>query len=101
LLDQRTTALARANAVRIERARIKRALAVGELDVREILEDPPPECLRMGIGELLLAVPKVGDVRLRGFLRQAMVDAGTRQLGRLSARQRSVLADMVDMRCRA
>lgn len=46
-LDQPRAALAKANAVRSERAAMHRRVAAGELDVRDLLLDPP-EILRPG-----------------------------------------------------
>ena len=40
-LDQRMEALRRANAVRVERARLKRELKAGDVSAREVLTRPP------------------------------------------------------------
>jgi hypothetical protein len=44
-LDQRMEALRRANAVRVERARLKRELKSGDVSAREVLTREPPRYL--------------------------------------------------------
>jgi hypothetical protein len=84
---QRLAALARANRVRSERARLKAALRAGELRAAPLLLDPP-ECLRSAsVAEVLLAVPGIGEVKVRRLLQSAGLSPG-RKLERLSARQR-------------
>jgi len=89
---QRLESLARANRVRSERARIKAALRRGELRAAALLTDPP-ECIEgASLSELLLAVPGVGQVRLRRVLNGCGLSP-TKQFGRLTARQRRALAE--------
>lgn len=97
LETQRMDALARANAVRTERARVKRAIAVGERDITELLADPPEACLGMAIGELLRARRGLGPAKIRMLLRaeEVRIDSPTRPIGRLTGRQRIALASLV------
>lgn len=46
-LDQPMTALAKANAVRSARVKLRNAVAAGEVDVRDLILDPP-EIIRPG-----------------------------------------------------
>jgi guanylate kinase len=89
---QRLQALAQANRVRSERAQIKAALRRGELRAGALLADPP-ECLEgASLAELLLAVPGVGQARLRRVLNGCRLSPA-KPVGRLTARQRHALAE--------
>ena len=87
---QRLQALARANQVRSERARVKAALRAGGLRVTELIADPP-ECLgSASLAEVLLAVPGVGKARLRRVLNACRLSPA-QKLANLTARQREEL----------
>lgn len=87
---QRLAALAQANRIRSERARLKAALRAGEVRPAPLLLDPP-ECLgSASVAEVLLAVPGIGQVKVRRLLQAAQLSPG-RKLGRLSERQRAEL----------
>jgi guanylate kinase len=89
---QRLKALGQANQVRSERAQIKAALRRGELRAAALLADPP-KCLESAsLSELLLAVPGVGQSRLRRVLNGCHLSPA-KQIGRLTARQRHALAE--------
>jgi hypothetical protein len=91
---QRMTSLAKANYVRTGRAEIKRAIHGGDRDVRELLTDPPEVCLRMAVGELLLALPRYGNERVRKLTRQVGTEP-SRPIGRLTERQRVGIAELI------
>ena len=88
---QHMQALAHANRVRLARASLKRAVASGDADAAEIVRDCPWEVETMTVGELLRSQRRWGRTRARKFL-LALALNENRQLGRLTARQRTVLA---------
>gem|GEM_PF-738982 len=88
--QQHLRALARANEVRIARARLKRMIAAGTLTVSEVLEDTPPEAYSMELGDLLLSQRRWGQMRVRRLLSQLGISE-RKQLGSLTDRQRGLL----------
>ena len=89
-LDQRLLALRRANEVRLARARLKKELAVGSRRIEDILLEPPELARGAKVHDLLLAVPKLGQVRVSRLLRHCRISE-TKTLGGLSERQRTEL----------
>lgn len=87
---QRLAALAQANRIRSERARLKAALRAGEARATPLLLDPPPCLQSASVAEVLLAVPGIGEVKVRRLLRSCGLSAG-RKLEGLSERQREEL----------
>lgn len=62
---QRIQALANANAIRIERAELKRDIKAGHLDPAQVVR----ECENgLPLFELLCAIPRVGRVKARNWL---------------------------------
>lgn len=98
-------ALRHANAVRRERIAAKqRMLAAGRNEARkiaaEIIANPPRWAERWTIGDLLLAIPKVGRIKAARLV--SMVnDAGfgsltmANRLGNLTVRQRMLLINAI------
>jgi hypothetical protein len=96
--DQRLSALAYANHVRLRRAALKRMLKKSstprQLAAVELLD--PPDWLRtMKASDLLLAVPKVGSARVTLLFARGGVSMA-KTVGGLSDRQRQVLVDWLD-----
>ncbi len=89
---QHMRALAHANRVRLARASLKRAVGGGEVGVAEIVRDCPWEAESMTVGELLRSQRRWGRTRSRKFLFSVALNEN-RELGRLTERQRAVLAD--------
>jgi fructosamine-3-kinase len=88
--QQHLRALARANEVRIARARLKRQIAAGKLTVAEVLERTPPEARSMELGDLLLSQRRWGQMRVRRLLSQLGLSE-RKPLGSLTDRQRGLL----------
>jgi hypothetical protein len=84
-------ALAHANRVRLARAALKRSVASGDVDAAEIVRHCPWEVETMTVGELLRSQRRWGRTRARKFLFSLALNEN-RELGRLTERQRSVLA---------
>ena len=89
-LDQRMEALRRANEIRVERARLKKDLKVGDVSITEVLADPPDFVLTAKVFDMLLAVPKFGRVKATRYLNQCRVSQ-SKTVGGLSERQRAEL----------
>jgi len=91
--EQRLRALEQANEVRTARAKLKKELASGKIELVQILADPPA-CVRTArVREVLLAVPKIGSVRVGRILAQCGI-AHSKTLGGLTDRQRGELIDL-------
>ena len=88
---QHMQALAHANRVRLARASLKRAILANQLDVKEVVRNCPWEVETMTIGELLRSQRRWGRTRVRKFLSSLALNEN-RELGRLTDRQRNVLA---------
>ncbi|MEJ7783399.1 MAG: hypothetical protein WKF96_01260 [Solirubrobacteraceae bacterium] len=91
VLEQRLTALAYANEVRMKRAALKRAVADGSTTVAEVIRTVPWYAATMALGELLGSQYQWGVCRVSRFL--ADVGIGEmKRVGALTERQRLVLA---------
>ena len=96
-MPQHMRALANANRVRLARAALKRAVESGELDVAEVVRECPWEVETMTVGELLRSQRRWGRARTRKFLVSLALNEN-RTLGRLTLRQRSLLASELDLK---
>jgi hypothetical protein len=84
-------ALAHANRVRLARAALKRSIKAGDEDITGVVRSCPWEVETMTIGELLRSQRRWGRARARKFLLSLALNEN-RELGRLTERQRGVLA---------
>ena len=79
-LEQRRQALERANAVRVARAKLKKDLASGNADLAPLIVNPPEYAATAKVVDLLVSVPKIGQVRAHQILGRARIapqqDAG-------------------------
>ena len=73
------------------RAALKRSVAAGTVDAAEIVKDCPWEVESMTVGELLRSQRRWGRTRVRKFLFPMTLNEN-RELGKLTERQRSMLA---------
>lgn len=87
-LQQRRDALEHANEIRTKRAQLKRDLSRPR--AATVIADPPRTAEGMHIGDLLIAVPKIGRVRVARILADCAVSP-SKTLGGLSDRQRAAL----------
>jgi S13-like H2TH domain len=92
--QQRMDALRRANDIRSERARLKEALRNGDIDITEVLSDPPPCVSTAKVLDLVLAVPKYGRVKANKLLERCRVSS-SKTVNGLTPRQRKELLDML------
>jgi hypothetical protein len=90
-MPQHMRALAHANRVRLARAAVKRSIAAGDIEAAEVVRSCPWEVSTMTVGELLRSQRRWGRTRVRKFLFSLALNEN-RELGRLTERQRSVLA---------
>ena len=82
-------ALARANETRLDRAGVKHRLARKEITIAEALNEPC--CVKMTVFELLCAQKQWGTTRTATALAHVGI-AQRREIGNLTQRQRSLLA---------
>jgi hypothetical protein len=87
-------ALERANEVRLARAELKRRVAVGEIDVAEVILDCPWEANSMAVADLLLSQRRWGQMRCRKFLAQIPMSE-KKTIGSMTERQRDTLARLL------
>ena len=91
---QHMRALARANAVRLARADLKRKVAVDEIDVAEVVLNCPWEAESMAVADLLMSQRRWGQTRCRKFLAQIPMSE-RKTIGSMTDRQRRTLAAML------
>jgi hypothetical protein len=96
---QHMQALAHANRVRLARAALKREIAAGSLECADVVRDGPWETSTMTVGELLRSQRRWGRARARKFLFGLALNEN-RELGRLTERQRIVLAAALETKSR-
>lgn len=90
--SQRLEALKLANAVRTERATLKRDLKAGRVRIETVLSDPP-ECVHSAkVADIMLAVPRYGRVKVTKILQRCRISPSKTVIG-LSERQRGELID--------
>ena len=80
-LDQRMEALKRANDIRVRRARLKKDLKDGRVQIEGILLDPPEYVSTAKVFDMLMAVPKFGRVE-GGPVAESMPDQPVEDGGR-------------------
>lgn len=97
---QHLQALARANRVRLARASLKRSVAGGKVPAAQVVRQCPWEAETMTVGELLRSQQRWGLTRSRKFLSELELSEN-RPLGRLTERQRNVVARELELRSRA
>ncbi len=90
--SQRLEALKLANAVRTERAALKRDLKAGRIRIEQVLADPP-ECVHSAkVADIMLAVPRYGRVKVTKILQRCRISPSKTVIG-LSERQRGELIE--------
>lgn len=94
-VPQHIEALERANRVRLARAAMKRAIGAGDLKAHDVVRSCPWEAETMSVSELLRSQSRWGRTRTRRFLVPLAVSEN-RQLGRLTTRQREMLASALE-----
>jgi hypothetical protein len=91
---QHLRALKRANQVRLARAALKRRVAIGDIDVAEVIVYCPWEADSMAVVDLLMSQRRWGQTRSRKILAQLpMTEQKT--VGSMTDRQRRVLAALL------
>jgi hypothetical protein len=93
-LEQRERALAKANEVRLARARLKLDLAAGRIELASVLSDPPPCAQTAKLRDLLLAVPRIGPARVNRALAHCRIP-DSKSIAGLSDRQRATLIELL------
>jgi hypothetical protein len=91
---QHMRALERANKVRLARAQLKRAIALGEIDVADVLIRCPWEADSMAVADLLMSQRRWGQTRCRKCLAQVPVSE-KKTIGSMTERQRQTLASLL------
>lgn len=96
-LVQRMDALGRANDIRTFRAALKRDLKAGCKSVIDLLLEPPEGIETMKVFDLLMAVPKLGRVKVNKFLATCRIST-SKTIGGMSQRQRTELVHTIGRR---
>lgn len=92
-LEQRRTALNRANDIRGRRAKFKRDLKAGRYSSVAVLAAEPPYWLAtMKVFDVLIAMPRIGRVKANKLLTRARISP-SKTLGGMTQRQRVDLAN--------
>ena len=86
-IEQRMSALARANEIRARRARLKRELKAGRASVPSIVLEPPSYVETMKLWDLMIAMPRWGRVKVNRTLTHLRISP-SKTIGGLSERQR-------------
>lgn len=94
-LEQRMDGLRLANEVRSRRARLKRDIKAGRVDVRAVLADPADWQESMRVRDLLAVVPALGPVKVAKLMDRARI-APAKTLGGITERQRGELLTRLD-----
>ena len=92
-LDQRMEALKRANDIRVRRAKLKKDLKDGTVQIEGVLMAPPEYVETAKVFDMLMAVPKFGRVKAARFLNTCRISQ-SKTVGGLSERQRAELIDL-------
>lgn len=92
--EQRMEALKNANEVRFYRANLKREIKSGRADVIGLLLEPPEQLETMKICDFLLAMPKLGRVKVNKILNTCRMSP-SKTIGGMSPRQRAELVGML------
>lgn len=95
--SQRMEALQKANAIRSQRAQLKKELKSGQLDIVQVLQDPPEFLRTAKVMDLLLVVPKFGRVKAARVLTRCRISQA-KTVGGLSERQRAELCETLEKR---
>ena len=95
--SQRMEALQKANAIRSQRAQLKKELKSGELEIVAVLKDPPEFLKTAKVMDLLLVVPKFGRVKAARVLTRCRISQA-KTVGGLSERQRAELCETLEKR---
>lgn len=91
--DQRMEALRRANDIRVRRAKLKKDLKTGRVQIETILLDPPEYVSTAKVFDMLMAVPKFGRVKAARLLNQCRISQ-SKTVGGMSERQRTELVSL-------
>ena len=89
---QHMRALAHANRVRLARAALKREIKTGTTIAADVVRDCPLEVETMTVSELLRSQDRWGRSRVKKFLGQFEGVSESRELRRLTIRQRDLIA---------
>ena len=92
--SQHLRALARANAVRSARAKLKKRVAFGGVAVADVILDCPWVAQSMPVADLLMSQRSWGERRSHKTLMRLPISE-RKTLGALTARQRQMLAGML------
>lgn len=98
-VPQHIQALEHANRVRLARAALKRMVRAGDVEASGVVRSCPWEAETMSVSELLRSQSRWGRTRTRKFLMPLAVSEN-RPLGRLTLRQREMLAGALESKAR-
>jgi len=88
--DQRLEALQKANEIRTRRSQLKKDIAAGNVQILDVLTNPPDFAHTERITVLLLALPGYGPARVSKLMLRTRISE-TKRLAGLTERQRTEL----------
>lgn len=92
--EQRLEALDQANRVRSARALLKRTIARDPEDARRVVMNPTPDYRTMLLRDVLLAIPKMGPMKVDGAMWRAGI-YHRKTLAGLTTRQREAALTII------
>lgn len=96
-ISQRMEALQTANEVRVYRANLKREIKAGRANLVDLLISPPEKLDTAKLSDFLLAVPKMGRVKVDKMLRTCKISP-SKTIGGMSERQRNEIVHYLTRR---
>lgn len=96
-ISQRMEALQIANEVRTYRANLKRDIKAGRANVVDLLLNPPERLDTAKLYDFLLAVPRMGRVKVNRMLRTCKISP-SKTIGGMSERQRNEIVHYLTRR---
>lgn len=93
-LQQRLDALETANKIRIGRAKLKLDVKAKEVDIKDLLAEPPDLIKTMKVFDLLLSAPKIGRVKANKILNYCRISP-SKTVGGMSERQRKEMLSLL------
>lgn len=94
--DEKRKALEKAQAMRRERADLRKQLKKGEIKLEEVLDRDDPVVARMKVSYLLKSLPRVGKVKAERIMQEVGINESRRVQGLGKRQKQALLARFMD-----